>query len=115
MDKIFIGLFFCVDGKFLIDKVSKDSAAVYGDFLINPRSHHDVWNKKYRRILGVDFDYYPRGRVTYRKSDDTYIVYCDKCIDEQVKAAIGNIDDCNILFERDEHYQCHMCNEDYVI
>ena len=110
-----VGLFFFVNGKFLIHKCSLNKAEEYGDFIVYPNSHYEIWDKYYFENYGVDFDYFPRGRVVYRKKDDTYIIYYDNCIGDKIKRIKEIYSGKNTLLELDEHYQCHMCNEDYVL
>lgn len=60
------------------------------------------------------FDHYPRGRVVYRRVDETYLLYHDGCIEQQVKAfAAQHYAGCRVVFCRDEHYRCHRCNRSY--
>ena len=61
-------LFFCVNGDLLFHVCSLEEAEPYGMFSNFPHSHYDVWNKNYENKYGVEFDYYPRGRVVYRSS-----------------------------------------------
>ena len=65
-------LFFYVNGQFLIHGCELKDAETYGDFLIYPGSHFDVWESNYAKRYSVDFDYYPRGRVAYRKTNRTF-------------------------------------------
>ena len=58
-----VGIFFVVDNMFLIHKCSLDEAEKYGDFLIYPKSHMEIWDKHYYYKYKVDFDYYPRGTI----------------------------------------------------
>ena len=110
-------LFFCVDGFLLIHGCSLDEAEAYGDFLNYPHSHYKIWEKHYESKYNVEFDYYPRGRVVYRKTDDTYLIYYDKCMEPFIETVAKKYDGKGkkAILGYDEHYQCHMCNEDYVM
>ena len=108
-------LFFCVDGEFLFHGCSLEEAEHYGIFLNFPHSHYGVWNKNYENKYGVEFDYYPRGRVVYRSSDDTYLIYYDKCMEPYIDLLIDKYAGKKIETDYDEHYQCHMCNKNYVL
>lgn len=112
--KIGPALFFCVDGDLLFHGCSLNDAEPYGIFLNFPHSHYDVWNNNYENKYGVEFDYYPRGRVVYRSSDDTYLIYYDKCMKPYIDSVISKYDGNKIEIGYDEHYQCHMCNKNYV-
>lgn len=113
-----VGLFFYVENNFEFAGCKLSAAEIYGDFLIFPESHYDVWNR-HLRFKGpkknVDYDYYPRGRVVYRKSDDTFIIYYDKCVKDEIHRIASKYDDCKVLLELDEHYCCHKCNSYYVM
>ncbi len=108
-------LFFCVNGELLFHGCSLAEGEEYGDFLNYPHSHYKIWEENYKQRYKVDFDYYPRGRVVYRKSDDSYLIYFDKCMEEFITAVTEKYTDKSTILCYDEHYQCHMCNEYYVI
>ena len=108
-------LFFFADGKLLFHGCSLSDAEPYGVFSNYPHSHYDIWNKHYESEYGVEFDYFPRGRVVYRKSDDTYLIYYDKCMEADIAAVTDKYVGKKFITDYDEHYQCHMCNEYYVI
>ena len=108
-------LFFFADGELLFHGCSLENAENYGDFLNYPFSHFEIWEKNYRHKYFVDFDFYPRGRVVYRKTDDTYLIYYDKCMEPFINAVIAKYTGKKFEIGYDEHYQCHLCNKDYVL
>ena len=108
-------LFFCVNGIFLVHGCSLQEAELYGDFLIYPQSHFDIWEQHYASIYPVDFDYYPRGRVVYRQSDKTFQIYSDGCLESVIREWAASRYSGPVCFARDEHYQCHRCNTGYVV
>lgn len=108
-------LFFYAKGKLLFHSCSVNDGEKYGDFVNYPYSHDDVWEKLYKQKYGVDYDYYPRGRVVYRKTDNTYLIYYDKCMEPFVKEVTGKYNREQFKTEYDEHYQCSKCNRYYVI
>lgn len=110
-----VGLFFFVRGRFLFHGCSLDKAENYGNFLVYSESHMDVWCREYIRKYRVDFDYFPRGRVVYRKSDSTFLIYYDRCIGAWIREILDMYRNCNTALSFDEHYQCHRCNRFYVI
>ncbi|MBQ6700736.1 MAG: hypothetical protein IJM98_08760 [Oscillospiraceae bacterium] len=110
-----VGLFFYVSGKFLFHGCELDEAESYGDFLVYPDSHFEIWNMHYYKGAKVDFDYFPRGRVAFRKSDETFLIYCDKCIEDKMIELLEEYAGEKTEIVHDEHYQCHNCNEDYVL
>ena len=108
-------LFFFADGKLLFHGCSLDEAEVYGNFLNYPHSHDKIWRKCYAPKYNVDFDYFPRGRVIHRKSDETYLIYYDKCMEGIIGAVTEKYAGHKIELGYDEHYQCYICNEDYIV
>lgn len=92
-----------------------EEAEVYGDFLNYTYSHYEIWEKHYREKYQVDFDFYPRGRIVYNKKNNQYILYYDKCIENEAKEMQGYFPKKNCKIARDEHYQCHQCNSEYVV
>lgn len=106
-------LFFYINDHFLFHSCPLEKAETYGDYLIYPESHFDIWEKHYEKQYRVDFDFFPRGRVAYRKSDQTYLIYYDRCIGENIHILEDAYFTSHVRLEYDEHYQCHQCNRDY--
>lgn len=113
MERNRVCLFFYVYGKFLIHGCSLKEAENYGDFLIYPDSHFEVWEKYYEEHYGVDFDFFPRGRVAYCKSEKKFWLYYDTCIGEDIQLLIDAYYDAAVSLVYDEHYQCQNCNQHY--
>lgn len=109
------GLFFYVNGHWLCHSCKLCEAECYGDFLVYPHSHMDIWEQNYESSYRVDFDYFPRGRIAYRKTDDTYLLYYDKCLEPVIHTITEQYAGQKIVLGYDEHYQCYKCNADYVI
>ena len=112
-----VGLFFYVNKSVLIDSVNIENAEIYGDFKIGRASHYEIWDKKYYKIYKKDYDYFPRGRVVYKYKENKYILYADKCIDNEGIMKIKNIFEIhneNVEIDRtDSHYVCKKCNKCY--
>lgn len=106
-------LFFYVHGEFLIHGCSLSEAEVYGNFLVYPDSHFEIWEKHYTKKYGVDFDFFPRGRITYSKEEKQYLLYYDDCIKNEIQTVIDAYYDGDVLLKQDEHYQCSHCNSNY--
>ena len=107
-------IFFCINRKFKIHTCQPDEAEDSGSFLNYPHSHLKIWDKYYsKQYPKIDFDYYPRGRVIYRKEDDTYLIYYDKCIGEGIEAIVSLYKGKNVVLSLDEHYKCANCNKEY--
>ena len=107
-------LFFVADGKLLFYTCSVEQGETGGDFVNYPYSHDAVWAAKHFAAYQVDYDYYPRGRVVYRKSDDTYLVYHDVCIADVAQRISALYRGKSTCLQLDEHYQCHSCNPHYL-
>jgi len=108
-----IGLFFFVKGRFLFHGCPLSRAEPYGDFLVYPRSHDALWERCYHHRYGVDFDFYPRGRVVYRVSDSTFLIYHDPCLAQPIRLLARHYTGQRVLLLLDGHYQCHRCNPNY--
>lgn len=113
MHKNQVCLFFFIKGCFLIHGCEINEAENYGDFMIYPQSHFEIWQEEYADRYPVEFDFFPRGRVAYRKSDNTYQILYDRCIGEQIEELVAMYDG-KVTLGYDEHYQCYMCNQNYV-
>ena len=105
MSKNQVCLFFYVQGKFLIHGCDLKEAEEYGDFLVYPQSHFEIWEQYYYDKFRVDFDFFPRGRVAYNKKEDKFIMYYDGCIGDVIQAFTDTSYDEQPSVEYDEHYQ----------
>ena len=115
----YVGLFFFIEGNFVFSGCPLNEADTYGDFLIYPEGHLEAWDSveslnSFEDGRKVDYDYYPRGRIVYRKTDDTFIIYYDKCVEGALDRLTRAYEGCNVKTETDEHYCCHACNNLYV-
>ena len=108
-------LFFYANGNLLFHGCEIKDGENYGEFVNFPHSHYKIWENNYLKNYGVDFDYYPRGRVVYRKTDDTFLIYYDKCMESAISEVTLKYHGEKFILDYDEHYQCHNCNEDYVV
>ena len=109
-----VGIFFFVKNKLLLYTCSFDKAVSYGDFLNYPLSHDVIWSKCYQKEFGVDFDYWPRGRIIYKCTEERFLLYYDACVELQARELMKRFDNVNVSLLCDEHYQCHSCNPTYV-
>lgn len=108
-------LFFYVHGEFLIHGCTLEEAEDYGDFLIYPEGHADIWDQEYFEKYRVDYDFFPRGRVAYQKSDQSFQVLYDRCIGDDIHILIDSFYPEGVELGCDEHYQCYKCNQNYCI
>lgn len=68
LDNINKGNFTIISEKFLVDYSGKPTNKV-------PKSqytHEGIWNSKYKSSYNVEYNYYPRGRVS-QKNGDSYL------------------------------------------
>lgn len=110
----YAGLFYYIDDIILIHCCALDKAEDSGEFLNLPKSHYEIWEKYYAAEYHVDFDYYPRGRVVYRKADQAFLIYYDRCLKNIIQRLAYQFEGQKAEYHLDEHYQCHMCNRNYV-
>lgn len=113
-----VGIFFVVNKKILYEFIDIKNAEVYGEFKVYNGSHYEVWSEKYETIYKKSFDYFPRGRVVYNFEIDTYILYADKCINENVLEDIMDsfgLKNKKVRIDKtDMHYVCSKCNKDFL-
>lgn len=103
----FVGLFFYVEGELLLHSVPLEDADPYGIFLNYPESHDQVWQREYSGRYYGDFATYPRGRIIYRKTDQTFLVYHDPTIPTKVLQELcAQLGDGRYEYQCDEHYRC---------
>ena len=109
-------LFFYVKGELLFHSCAMDEGEPYGIFVNYPQSHLKVWDGRYKSLYKTAFDYFPRGRVVYRKDQDLFMIYHDPCMDEVTCTSLFEpiYGGHNYCLKTDEHYQCHNCNRNYI-
>ena len=107
-------LFFCINDELLFHSCAVSEGEAYGKFVNFPHSHDSIWRKHYARKYGVDFDYYPRGRVVYRGEDNTYLIYYDRCMEPYIHEVTEMYESEKYIMSYDFHYQCKNCNKGYI-
>ena len=111
-----VGLFFVVNGEMLLHTCSIVKGEKSGVFVNYPESHYDVWEREYsRKYGGIDFDYFPRGRIVFNRKTGEYLLYHDSCIAAEAESLRGRYPERTCTLTLDEHYQCHRCNRNYVM
>ena len=108
-------VFFYVNGQFLIHGCDLEHAEKYGDFLICPDSHFDIWDRYYAGRYHVEYDYYPRGRVAYDQVRQEFRILYDRCIADKMRQFAQERYTGAVSFGLDEHYRCRKCNKGYII
>lgn len=112
-----IGIFWVVRGKLITIGIPAAEGVSYGDYLIYEPSHHDKWAElQASGVVPRDCEYeeYPRGRIMFHKSDDTFLLLADKCILSD-RRMIGQImEEMHLprnrtVMKTDSHYRCFRC------
>lgn len=62
---ILMGNFTLISDKYLVDYEGNELLKTDKKSKI----HQDIWNRKYKNTYGVDYTYYPRGRVSFYKGE----------------------------------------------
>ena len=115
-----VSTFWYVDGAFYGDELSWRDGEQYGYFIQSPEDHINLWSD-YQQFVpefkGVDYTYYPRGRVMLNTKIKKYIVCCDKCLltDSIKKEILSHFNlpkDGSVIWDTDEHYTCHQCSKE---
>ena len=109
-----VGLFFIVRGELLLHSCKLEDAEPYGAFLNYSHSHDKIWREHYQRKYGVDFDFFPRGRIIYNKTKLQFTLYYDGCIEAEAKELQRLFSESTCIISQDEHYQCQKCCDGYV-
>ena len=108
-----VGIFFVAKGKLLLHTCSVDEGLPYGDFINYPKSHDEVWERRYQHRYHVDFDYFPRGRIVFNCVMNAYMIFYDTCVAEITHELSQRYAKLDVKCSHDEHYQCHECNSEY--
>jgi len=116
-----VGIFFIVNQSIILDAAPLNQAKKNNEF-IEHGEHYNFW-----QVFAADsadehlfkshaYDYYPRGRVTFSISKQKPSLYLDKCLSKSALERLLSIFELpkELLFKRDEHYQCHFCKPDYL-
>ncbi len=114
--KSYVGIFWLLDGKLIIDRTLIMDAEHYGEFRVHGPGHDSTWKRfQNNGIVPVDTEYdeVPRGRVAYNMKTRTFILLADRCILKQ-KDVIAKIKNdfrlpTDVKAEPDWHYRCPKC------
>jgi hypothetical protein len=117
-----VGIFYFIGVDLYIESMPMSEAEDWGDFKTYPNGHMEFWSVLTRQLnlqSYLSYDFYPRGRVSVAKAQDTYMLYLDRCLikNRQMIRLIKR--ELCLLKERgeqatDEHYQCSLCNPYYM-
>jgi hypothetical protein len=117
-----VGIFYVIDEAIYLECTPVLEAEEYGEFKTHPNGHLEYWPllaKRLNILRPLSYDYYPRGRVNYAKLEGRYRLYLDRCLLKQptiIQSIIQHMHlaDQAVEILTDEHYQCAVCNPDYV-
>jgi hypothetical protein len=120
MKQFKIGIFFVVQGHLLVDVAPLEQGEIYGD-AINFSGHFDYW-EALKPTSAIEqlfkshaYDHFPRGRVVYFNKTDSFKLYADRCITKvEIEKIAAAFQLPAYQLGRDEHYQCAICNPDYL-
>ena len=110
-----VGPFFYIVSKnftgFISHRIKEEGAEKYGDFLVDPKSHADLFDARFKNST-VEYFKFPRGRVAFNIGKDIHILHLDKCLKGKALeiAALFEIKEFVVAF--DEHYVCPKCEKD---
>lgn len=112
-----IGLFYYVNGEFLFHGIDVEKSLDYIGGKNDCRyrhSYYEIWNSYHRENFQVDFDYYPRGKVTYDKNADLFCITYEECIPEiEIGKLLIHYPEKNVIFNKSTHTKCHICSGSY--
>jgi hypothetical protein len=98
-----VGIFFVVGEDILFCGCILENGEPYGDFINYPQSHDEIWREQFQKKYGVDFDYYPRGRIIFNKKKEQYTLYFDGCVEDEAKKLQKLFCEGKCVISRDEH------------
>lgn len=74
-------LFFLINDEIFCDCWRLADAKEKEEYLVAPNNVEEEWNQHYREDYNVEFGHYPYGYILYRKTDETFLIYCDNLFD----------------------------------
>ncbi len=111
----YVGLFYVIDGRLFLHRCSLPEAQKHGDLLIYPYSHIEVWDNYYNKPYGVEYDFFPRGRIDYSTAEQAFSICHDRCIRPLPSRLEQDFAGEQVRFIIDEHYCCHSCAVGYTL
>jgi hypothetical protein len=117
-----VGIFYVIDVDLYIESTPMIEGEDWGDFKTYPNGHIEYWavlTKQLKLSSCLSYDFYPRGRVSYSKAQDRYMLYIDRSLvkNRQTIRLIKRelcLSNQRVELATDEHYQCSICNPCYV-
>ena len=91
-------------------------AGHYGDFAIHERDHYQYWAQLVRSgaVPDIEYEEYPRGRVSYDERTDKFTLLADHCILGRKSLVSKILSRMNLpvrgaKVDTDSHYRCYRC------
>jgi hypothetical protein len=112
-----VGIFWVVRGNLVTVGVAVSEATGYGEYTIYEPSHYDKWRELQRDDVvprECEYEEFPRGRVMFNRSTETYLLLADRCILGN-KRLLGQImaemhlPRNRTVTDTDGHYRCFRC------
>jgi hypothetical protein len=111
-----VGIMFLVGNKLIFDSTPLSQAGRYADHLIHEPGHIGCWAEliKSGKVPNRDYEEFPRGRVAYNTTTDTFTLFADKCILDR-KVIVRkiwsrlHIPPKKTKTDTDSHYRCYRC------
>lgn len=77
-----VGIIYLVGDDLWIDATPIARAGNFGDCSFHERYHCQYWEQlvKQRVVPNTEYERFPRGRVTYNRKSDKFILLADRCI-----------------------------------
>lgn len=113
-----VGIFWLKpDGRILMDGKPLSEAEKYGDLAIFDGTHTKLWDTFQRNGIvppDVEYEEWPRGRVSYDTKTRKFYLFADPCIlkDKGLINKIKNdfkLPSAQIKTQGDSHYRCPKC------
>jgi hypothetical protein len=117
-----VGIFYVIGVDLYVESLPMIEGEDWGDFKTYPNGHMEYWavlTKRLKLPSCLAYDFYPLGRASYAKVQNTYMLYLDRCLVKS-RQTIRWIKRELCLFNQkvelltDEHYQCSIYNPHYV-
>jgi hypothetical protein len=74
------GIFYVIDAAIYLEGTPVLEAEDDGEFKTHPNGHVEYWPllaKRLNIVRPLSYDYYPRGRMNYAKTEESYRFYLD--------------------------------------
>lgn len=113
-----VGAFYFIGNKIITNDIDVRNGESYGGY-VNYSSHWDLWRaflREYPEYKGLNYDYFPRGRVVFDGNTHKYILYIDPKLNSdkylsKIKSHYRLASGSYVLGD-DEHYSSEQPEDD---